>query len=177
MQAVIVYESMFGDGKRIAEAVAKGLTDSHLVVESHEVGAAPTEITDGVQLLIVGGPNHTFGLSRESSRADAAESAPDGIISDNGGIRDWLGELAKGSPKIQVATWDTRLEQPRLLTKMDHAAGTIRRRLHSLGYGPCLGEEHFSVQDKEGPLVPGEAERAHDWGQTLASELPTASES
>ena len=177
MRATIVYESMFGDGKLVAEAVAKGLSDSGLDVQLLEVGVAPSEIADSTALLVVGGPNHAFGLSRESSRADAAESAPDGIISDNGGIRDWLGELAEGSAQVQVATWDTRLEHPRLLTKMDHAAGTIRRKLHSLGYGPCLGEEHFFVQDKAGPLVSGEAERAHEWGQQLASALPNFPES
>jgi hypothetical protein len=177
MRVEIAFESMFGDGQVIAKAVAKGLSDSGLAVEIHEVGVTPRNVDDDVALLVVGGPNHAFGLSRESSRADAAESAPEGIISANGGIREWLGELTEGSAQTRVATWDTRLDHPRILAKMDHAAGTIRRKLNRLGYGTCLGEEHFAVVALEGPLAPGEEDRAYEWGKELAGALSNAPES
>ena len=52
MRATIVYESMFGDGKLVAEAVAKGLSDSGLDVELLEVGVAPSEIAESTALLV-----------------------------------------------------------------------------------------------------------------------------
>jgi flavodoxin len=67
MHAIVVYESMFGNTQRVAEAVAAGIA-AHMTVELIEVGAAPTQIGEDVGLLVVGGPTHAFGLSRQSTR-------------------------------------------------------------------------------------------------------------
>ncbi|MEX1126227.1 MAG: flavodoxin, partial [Acidimicrobiia bacterium] len=71
MKALVVYESMFGNTKLIAEAVAGGLT-RHLDVETVEVGQKPV-FGPGVDLVVVGGPTHAFGMTRASTRKSAAE--------------------------------------------------------------------------------------------------------
>ena len=55
MYALVVYESMFGNTRQIAEAVAEGL-GSAMEVRVVEVGTAPPVVGEDVALLVVGGP-------------------------------------------------------------------------------------------------------------------------
>jgi flavodoxin len=50
MTALVVFESMFGNTKLIADAVAEGVA-RHLPVDQVEVSTAPTVIGGEVQLL------------------------------------------------------------------------------------------------------------------------------
>ena len=102
MTALVVFESMFGNTKLIADAVAEGLA-RHLPVEQVEVGTAPTVIGGEVELLVVGGPTHAFGLSRSGTRQSAAQQAEDGLVSDGIGLREWLGVLQKGAADVRVS--------------------------------------------------------------------------
>lgn len=61
MRAFVVYESLFGNTARIAQAVVDGLTE-HLDVEHHDV--AEGQLPNGVDLLVMGGPTHAFSMSR-----------------------------------------------------------------------------------------------------------------
>ena len=69
MRALVVYESMFGNTRLVAEAVAEGLS-SGLDVDVVEVAAAPTSFDD-VELVVVGGPTHALGMTRQRTRDDA----------------------------------------------------------------------------------------------------------
>lgn len=171
MEAIIVYESMFGDGQQIAEKVADGLREKGLDVSSLEVGIAPNEIGAVVDLLVVGAPNHAMSLSRSATRASAAEQAEGELISQGIGVREWLQQLEPGHPETKVAVWDTRGKGPKAITSMDHASGSIRRKLNKLGFGRLLGEENFLVEGMQGPLVDGERERAWAWALELAATL------
>lgn len=53
-RALVVYESMFGNTKAVASAVARGLA-TRMTVDIHEVGAAPDEVDDGELDRAVGG--------------------------------------------------------------------------------------------------------------------------
>jgi len=70
-RALVIFESMFGNTRMIAEAVAEGLA-SRFVTDLIEVSLAPARIPDDVSLVVVGGPTHAFGLTRPRTRADAA---------------------------------------------------------------------------------------------------------
>lgn len=61
--ALVVFESMFGNTAEVARAVARGL-DDHAPTEVVEVGAASARLAEDVDLVVVGGPTHAFGLSR-----------------------------------------------------------------------------------------------------------------
>ncbi|HVM19426.1 MAG TPA: flavodoxin domain-containing protein, partial [Egibacteraceae bacterium] len=89
MRAVVVYESMYGNTKWIAESIAEGIR-VHLPVEVIEVGSAPAEVAADIGLLVVGGPTHAFGLSRPSTRHDAAQRKGGSVVSDRIGLREWL---------------------------------------------------------------------------------------
>lgn len=55
MHALVVFESMFGNTKRIAEVVARGLSE-RADTDLAEVGGAPAQLPEDVDLFVVGGP-------------------------------------------------------------------------------------------------------------------------
>ncbi len=166
MRAVVVYESMFGNTEAVARAVAEGLS-GHLPVDVVEVAQAPTSFDPRVGLLVVGAPTHAFGLSRPATRQDAA--APRGgpvhqLVSSHGGVREWLAQLSSGT--AEVAVFDTHVDA------LLHGAASApaARRLRRLGFR--TGERRgFVVAGREGPLVPGELDRARAWGQALGARV------
>lgn len=72
-RAWVVYESMFARTRQVAEAIAEGVADS-VEVEVREVSRTAPLPRD-LDLLVVGGPTHAFGLGDDSSREDAARKA------------------------------------------------------------------------------------------------------
>jgi hypothetical protein len=167
MTVLVVFESMFGNTRVIADAVAEGVA-RHLPVEQVEVGRAPTVIGGEVELLVVGGPTHAFGLSRSGTRQSAAQQAEDGLVSAGIGLREWLGALQKAAADVAVAAFDTRISRPRL---PGSAAAGADKRLRRLGFRSVAPSTSFYVEGTTGPLLEGEAERARRWGEALAVEL------
>jgi hypothetical protein len=169
MHARVVYESMFGNTQTIAQAVAEGLAES-MSVDLEEVGSAATDIDDGVDLLIVGGPTHAFGMSRERTRESAAEQAAGAVVSSGQGLRDWLDAVTGGSRRIAAAAFDTRIDKPRVPGSAAHGAERrLRRRFDVVEQAAS-----FYVTNTSGPLVDGERERARRWGEGIGSKVATA---
>ena len=168
MRALVVYESMFGNTEEIARAVAEGLAET-LDVDIHEVRTAPEPGAHPTDLVVVGGPTHAFSLSRPSTRGEAIEKgATHG--SREMGLREWIGRLEGGVHRERVATFDTRAEKVRHLP--GSAARKATRLLRHDGF-QSAGSESFFVSDVDGPLLPGEQDRATAWGRQLAAELST----
>jgi len=165
MRALVVYESMFGNTELVAQAVAAGLPTGWDVTTT-EVGTAPAVIGPDVDLLLVGGPTHAFGMSREATRQNAESQAPDGIVSPGTGIREWLGMLGRNDRRTPFATFDTRLKKRGM---PGSAARGAARRLRRLGLREATRPESFWVTDTRGPLVAWETERAHAWAETVAA--------
>jgi hypothetical protein len=180
MRALVVYESMYGNTKEIATAVADGLS-TRMPVQLTEVGAAPTAIAADIGLLVVGAPTHGHGMSKDASRKSAAdrttvEDPP--VISRDVGLREWLECLEAGPTPANVAAaaFDTRIKGPRLLWgSAAHAAEPHLRRAGATLVAP---PESFLIGGPRGPvygaLVEGEVERARRWGEELANAVPIA---
>jgi Flavodoxin domain len=173
MDTIVVYESVYGNTRAIAEAIAEGLGTAG-VIPVHKAG----EHTGTVDLLVVGGPTHMHGLATKRSRHVAAETAAedDGThvepyATEEPGLRVWLRDLSPAAAH-RAASFDTRLDKSPWMTGV--AARGIARRLHRRGI-EVIASESFLVEDTEGPLEPGELERARSWGVELARlmELPT----
>ena len=158
MKFVVVYESMFGNTQAIAKAIAEGLSD-RMRVEALEVGVAPTTIDDDVELLVVGGPTHAFGMSRPQTRQDAAKQATAGLVSRGIGLREWLTSL-QAPAGVAAAAFDTRISKPRL---PGSAARAAEKRLRRLGFRIAAPAESFHVEGTSGPLHEGEQQRARRW--------------
>lgn len=163
MHTLIVYESMFGNTQRVAEAIAAGLRTD---VEVVNVDAAPRDLS-GVDLLVVGGPTHVHGMSRPSTRTSAAKQAK-GEVRSHTGLREWLGSLGTVPAGIRAAAYDTRLKKPRWLT--GSAANGVRKSLRRNRFDlPVAPESFFVSGENPARLLAGEAERAESWGQALSA--------
>jgi hypothetical protein len=167
MRALLVFESMFGDTKEIADAIVSGLRGD-IIVDVVEVGEAPAAISPTVDLLIVGGPTHAFGMSRPSTREDAVRQAAGArVISPGVGLREWLEALTM-RPGLAAATFDTRMSSPRLPGSAAHAA---ERRLRRLGCRIIAPAESFFVTGTKGPLRDGELVRARAWATQFTAAI------
>jgi hypothetical protein len=167
MNAVVVYESMYGNTRAVAEAIAEGLGGA-AVVPVHE---AP-ERAGQPDLLVVGGPTHIHGLATKRSRRAAVEAAhEDGAEVEPGattepGLRSWLSDLPNVAG-ARAATFDTRLDKSAWITGL--ASRGIARRLRRHDYD-VIATDSFLVAETEGPLEEGELDRARDWGARLAAQ-------
>jgi flavodoxin len=173
MSVLVVYESVYGNTRAVAEAIADGLGGADLV-PAHEAANRGQD----AQLLVVGGPTHMHGMTTTRSRKVAVEAVHKGgdghaaepDAAEEPGLRTWIDDLpdAGGAP---AAAFDTRADKPPWLTGA--ASRGIAKRLRRRGY-EVLGTESFLVEDSEGPLAEGELERARAWGAELAKSLSSA---
>ena len=168
MKALVVYESMFGNTRTIAKAVAEGLSCG-LETDLVEVGAASSVLNDEIDLLVVGGPTHAFGMSRPGTRKSAAQQAMEGAVSKGIGQREWLDALERGPKSVAAAVFDTRINKPHWL--VGSAARAVEKRLRRLGFRLVASSQSFYVEGTPGPLLDGEEDRARRWGEELASEF------
>jgi len=172
MKTVIVYESMYGNTRVIADAIAQGL-GPECEAAVVPVSQARPQLLDGADLVVVGGPTHVHGMSRASTRKGAAEAArkPGSQLTleagaEGPGLRDWLADL--GPVNAPAAAFDTRVEGPAVLT--GQASKGIARLLRQHGLTMAAKPESFLVT-KANQLRDGEQDRARNWGRHLASNV------
>jgi hypothetical protein len=157
MKAFVVFESLWGNTAAIARAVGDGI--------GPDARCLTTEVIADADLIVAGGPVLGFRLGGEQIRAAIARdevNAPKPPDLSHPSLRSWLDGLPHGSGKS--AAFETRIWwSPR------GATGDIESRLERAGYHPITKAQKFVVTDKYGPLRQGELERAHRWGEELAS--------
>jgi len=170
MNVEIVYESMFGATRQIAEALAEGMHPAATVTLVNVNDADPT--FPEADLVLVGGPTHVHGMSRHETRDQAVawsrdpdrhlklEPGAPGI-----GIRDWLDGVT--GPFGRFLAFDTRADAARLLS--GSAATHIQKQLRRAGGEPIGESESFLVHDNG--LEAGELARARAVGASLVTWL------
>ncbi|GGV35445.1 flavodoxin [Kitasatospora herbaricolor] len=176
MHAVIVYESMYGNTREIAEAIAEGVhqADPAAAVDCIPVAEANSDATRSADLLVVGGPTHMHGMSSGLSRRMAAsaeghkegreEAAAEARETVEGpGLRAWFHDLPATDPGTYAAAFDTRVDAPR----SGGAANGIAHRLSRHRFDVVAEPEGFIVEGNDGPLRAGELDRARAWGAGL----------
>lgn len=144
MEAVVVYESNFGNTRRIAEAISRGIGAGSHVVEAEKFN--PGHLKPG-SLLVVGSPINAWRPLPE--------------------VKGWLDALEPGSLSgMRAAAFDTRVKS----FLHGDAAKKIAHALEAAGAEQAADPTGFYVEDKEGPLVEGELDRAEKWGAQLAAQ-------
>jgi hypothetical protein len=166
MRALVVYESLFGNTRQIAQAVADGMSDG-ADVRLTDVAEAPRAIPAGIDMVVVGGPTHVFSMSREATRREAARHGA-AVADVPEGIREGLEALPAPSERTAFASFDTRVDDMALLPgAASHAAARVAKKLGFVVSEPAS----FLVKGYEGPLVEGELDRAREWGHGLTEQL------
>ena len=167
MTTLVVYETMYGRTRDIAQSVAIGCESGGDVrsvevselVEGDTHGALPDDVT----LLVVGGPTHAFGMTRPGTRRDAAKY---GTVVSRTGVREWLGPLTLPAG-LPVATFCTKLDSP----LSGSAARAIAQRLRKLGGRLVVPAKDFRVRGTQPVLLAGELDAARAWGTALVAQV------
>lgn len=180
MRALVVYESMYGNTHAIAGAVAAALTERGFEAVALPVGEATIERIADVDLLVVGGPTHAHGMTRETTRKGAVADAhkpgselhldPD---AEGEGLREWFDALPRPAAGVPAAAFDTRVHLSPALT--GRAGKGISKRLRRHGYTEIAEPESFFVT-KDNTLEPSEEQRARNWAHALATAVENAAE-
>jgi len=164
VQAVVVYESLWGNTAAIARAIAEGIGPEARALSTAEASGAAMSKAD---LIVAGAPVLAFQLPsdwiRQSLGANRgkAPAAPD---LSHPSMCSWLKELPKGHGRS--AAFETRI-----WWSPGGATAAIDRGLEKAGYRQVAKAKRFIVNGQYGPLRDGELERARLWGAELARAL------
>ena len=176
MSVVVVFESMFGNTRQVATAIAEGLAPYGPVLTANVNDAGAKDAAESASLLVVGGPTHVHGLSRPASREEARSWANDPAknvslepAAPGTGVREWIDGLEK-VPAL-CAAFDTRMDIARILSGA--ASGRIQHELTKRGSSAVLPAASFLVS-KETVLEDGELARAREWGASVGEAMGIA---
>jgi len=174
MKVAIVFESLYGNTRPIAEAIGSGFDERDEVRIESVAGVDPATLR--ADLLIVGGGTDLNGRAIPTTRRamdDAARQVPTLVLGPTAcgaPLQEWLNTLPPA--RSRAAAFDTRLDAPVLLL-MSHASAAIAGRMKRRGYNLIADPQSFLI-DHESTLIDGELERAHRWGQALSAEMHAA---
>jgi hypothetical protein len=104
MKALVVYESMWGNTRRVAEAIGGAMAD-RMEIRMGDVSDIAPEEAGSYDLVVVGAPTHALSLSRPNTRTAAHEQgAPD--TASTTGLREWIAGLPEPTNAV-LACFDT----------------------------------------------------------------------
>jgi flavodoxin len=157
MRTLVLYDSKYGNTETLARAIGAALGNDTRVLAAGDAG--PSDV-GGLDLLVVGSPTQggrpTTAITQVLQR----------ISSD--ALRD-----------TDVAAFDTRIAAAErgfglrwLMKAIGYSAPRLARTLQAKGGRLIAAPEGFIVQDTEGPLAPGELERAAGWARQLLTVRP-----
>jgi hypothetical protein len=176
MKVTVVYESMFGNTRNVAQAISDGVREAHpdAHVECVAVGRAAAELIKSTNLLIVGGPTHRRHMTTDSSRKShisrekkaQAKGEPPHELEPNAegpGLRERFYLMWPAKGWSNAAAFATCLRS----VLAGSAGPEIARTLRGHGYELVKNPEEFILDDAYGPLHTGEIDRAKEWGAQL----------
>jgi hypothetical protein len=161
MQALVVYESFFGNTAAVARAIAEGIGPDASAMTTDD---ATPEVVAKADLVVVGAPVLGFRLPTDDVRAGLLREtgAPTPPDTSHRSMRAWRKALP--TCKAGVAAFETRFR-----FSPGGSIGTITDELERAGFRPVAKGRKFLVTGKYGPLKTGELERARAWGAELAT--------
>jgi flavodoxin len=149
MYAVVIYDSLFGNTRRIAEAIARGLgTVGTARAMNIQNGQFAGERPD---LLLIGGPTQRRAASKP--------------------LRAFIDTLPEYLHGVPMVSFDTRYRAAKWLT--GSAAAEVAEVLSTAGAREVAPPESFYMARggklERQQLEPGEIERAEQWGRDVAA--------
>jgi len=153
MNALVIYDSVFGNTERIARSISAALGDG---TSAQNVSAVTAADLNGIDILFVGSPTRGF------------KPTP--------AITAFLASLPADALKgVKAAAFDTRIpldsiKNPifRLIVKKGgYADRIIAKALAAKGATLAIPSDGFIVLESEGPLKEGERDRAAAWARSI----------
>jgi len=160
MKAVVLYDSVFGNTQKVAEAIAAAL-GARAQVELLRPSDRALQSLPGADLVVVGSPTRGFRPTEDT--ASLLRRIP-----------------SRSLANVRVAAFDTRFKADELKSATTrfvvktggYAAKRIAQQLTRAGGALAAPPEGFYVEDVEGPLKQGELERAAGWASALLPSAP-----
>lgn len=151
MKTLVIYDSVFGNTEKIAQAVGNAVK-----AEVKKAADVNEKDLEELELLVVGSP--TRGFRPIESVSKFLKALP-----------------ANSFQGVKAAAFDTRipLESIRskafrfIVKKGGYASPLISKELTKNGAIMITAPEGFFVKESEGPLVEGELERAIQWAKLI----------
>ena len=156
MNSIIVYDTSYGNTKKIAETIAETLKESGMEVTLFKVNEVKKLSAKDYDLLVLGSPTKfgtmTFAMKWFLGKVKSEE---------------WMNK--------PFAAFDTEnpenIEQSQLQNKEWSAAEKIAEKLKEKKMNQLAPVLKALVLGQKGPLVEGEINRARDYASELANKL------
>jgi flavodoxin I len=155
MKTLVIYDSVYGNTEKIAQAIGSELASQHAVTTLRASEVTPQELA-GVELLVVGAPTQRF-------RPTPA-------------VSNFLKSIPKDGLKgVKVAAFDTRFKMEEqnnrfllfMVKLFGYAAEPVSEQLKKKDGKEIVAPQGFIVNDTEGPLREGELERSKSWAREI----------
>ncbi len=148
-KAAIIYESVYGNTKMVAEAIAEGLKDAGVEATLHVLKGFDTATLKDYDAVLVGSPNHAGGATM--------------------GIKGFIGKL--GKLKLEgkwVAAFDTYggSAHAQALKKMSDSLAKSAPGMKLVIPGLSV-----KVMGMKGPIMEGELPRGREFGKSFAARM------
>jgi len=155
MRTLIVYDSAFGNTKKIAEAIFD-VIDKNKDSKLYYVKDLETIENGSYDLVIIGSPTQGFRPTKDTIAF--LKNIPDRSLNNT-----------------RVAAFDTRIHLDQvnskalrfMVDKGGYAAKPILKQLIKKGGESIAEPEGFYVEGEKGPLRENEIERAKEWAKSL----------
>lgn len=145
MKALVIFDSNFGNTKKIAKTIAEKLETDTKVLSVSDFNIKELE---GIKLLVVGSPVNAWRPTEK--------------------ILKFLADLSEDFLKgIKAASFDTKM---RSFLSGD-ASKKISRKLEKAGAEIVVEPQAFIVKGSKGPLFDGEIEKAEKWAASIKNAL------
>jgi len=145
MKELVIFDSNFGNTKKIAKTIAEKLETDTKVLSVSDFNIKELE---GIKLLVVGSPVNAWRPTEK--------------------ILKFLADLSEDCLKgIKAASFDTKM---RSFLSGD-ASKKISRKLEKAGAEIVVEPQAFIVKGSKGPLFDGEIEKAEKWAASIKNAL------
>jgi len=146
LKALVVYDSVFGNTEKLANALASGLTSGEVDVDVVKVDSVKLEELSAVDLLCVGSPTHAWNASKSTKEFLEHLLTVQGL---------------EGKKAFAFAT--------KMTSRLSGDAGRkIENKLKDAGLTVARRAYTAIVEGREGPLEEGAEEALKKIGEELA---------
>jgi flavodoxin len=151
VDTLVIYDSVYGNTKQIADSIASELAGSRLM----NVLEIEPKMLNEFNLIIFGCPTHGGNATKDMGRL----------------IKSLEPDSLKGKKVAAFDTWiiqeDKNFFKKTFINLLGHASAKFSKELVIKG-GELVAEPvGFLVKEKEGPLVDGEINRAQEWAKKI----------
>ena len=153
MRGSVVYHSRWGNCRKVAESISKGLSNSGHDVVLQDVKTEGS-LSEGVQFIVVGSPTRGGQMSKPIKQFIASHIGPG-----------W-----KGKPFAAFGTGHRKW-----LDRGGQSKDAIQKALIGSGLVPLADPFQGVVEKMKGPLAEGTVEEAYGFGMSIGESLKNQS--